>query len=98
MRQGEDDMDIGDREQFPLPGSDPVVASSVLTLGAVAITATIKRDGMIAAARTLVAMSAQCRGAAACDSQEHFAMAPVHPATTGADKAIALCANDVGHL
>ena len=59
---------------------------------------TIKGEGPIAAARTLVAMSAQCRGAAACDGQEHFAMAPVNPAATGADKAITLCANDIGHL
>jgi hypothetical protein len=32
-----------------------------------AIAATVEGDGTIAAARTLVAMSAQCRGAAACD-------------------------------
>ena len=98
MRHGEDDMDIGDREHFALPGSNPLVASSALTLGTMAIAATIKGDGTVAAARTLVAMSTQCRGAAACDSQEHFAMAPVNPAAAGADKAITLCANDVGHL
>ena len=98
MRYGEDDMNIGDRQQFPLPGGDPLVASSALALGAVAITAAIKGNGTIAAARTLVAMSSQRRGAAACDSLEHFTMAPVNPAATVLDEAIALRANDVGHL
>jgi hypothetical protein len=63
-----------------------------------AIAATVEGEGTIAATRTLVAMSAQCRGAAACDGLEHFTMAAVNPAPAGLDKAIALCANDVGHL
>src|SRR5215831_12991221 len=98
MRDREDDVNIRDRQQFALPGSNPTVARPTLTLGAMAIATTIKGEGAIAAARTLVTMSAQCRGATACDGQEHFAMAPVNPAATGADKAIALCANDIGHL
>jgi hypothetical protein len=51
MRQGEDNVDIGDRQEFILASGDPVVASSALTLGTVPIAATIKRDGAIAAAR-----------------------------------------------
>jgi|SRR5215467_5538483 len=51
MRQGEDNVDIGDRQEFILASGDPLVASSALTLGTVPIAATIKRDGAIAAAR-----------------------------------------------
>src|SRR5215472_8342043 len=63
-----------------------------------AITAAIKGTRTIAAARTLIAMSSQRRGAAACDGLEHFTMAPVNPAATVVDEAIPLRANDVGHL
>src|SRR5215472_9145914 len=93
-----DDMDIGNGQEFPLASGDPVVASLALTLGAVSIATTIKGDGRIATAGTLVAMSTECRGTAACDGLEHFAMAPVNPAATVLDEAIALRANDVGHL
>jgi len=91
-------MDIGNGKQFSLASGDPVVASLALALGAVSIPTTIKGDGTIPTAGTLVAMSTQCRGTAACDGLEHFAMAPVNPAATVLDKAIALRANDVGHL
>ena len=98
MRQSEHDMDIGDRQKFILASRDPAIASPILALGAVAIPAAVIRDGLVAAARTLVAMSSQRRGAAACDSLEHFTMVPVNPAATVLDEAIALRANDVGHL
>src|SRR6516225_11526995 len=77
MRQSEHDMDIGDRQKFILASRDPAIASPILALGAVAIPAAVIRDGLVAAARTLVAMSSQRRGAAACDSLEHFTMVPV---------------------
>src|SRR5215469_7664959 len=63
-----------------------------------AIAAAIKGNGTIAAARTLIAMSSQRHGAAACDGLEHFTVAPVNPAATVVDEAITLRANDVGHL
>ena len=58
MRQGKDDMDIGNGQEFPLASGDPVVASLALALGAVSIATTIKEDGTVATAGTLVAMSA----------------------------------------
>ena len=33
MRQGEDNMDVGDRQEFVLASGDPLVASSALALG-----------------------------------------------------------------
>jgi hypothetical protein len=59
VRQSEDNMDIGNRQKFTLPSHDPLVASAALTLGTMAIAATIKRDGAIAAARALIAMPAE---------------------------------------
>jgi hypothetical protein len=98
VRQGKDNVDIGDRQEFVLAGSDPLIASSALALGAVPIPATIEGDGAIAAARTVVAMATECRGTATCDSAEHFAVGPVNPPTVVLDEAIALRTNDIGHL
>jgi hypothetical protein len=52
-------MDIGNRQKFILPSHDPFVASSVLTLRAMAIAAAVIRGGAIAAARTPIAMPTQ---------------------------------------
>jgi len=60
-----------------------------------AIAAAIKGDGPIATARALVTMAAECRGTAAGDGPEHFAVGPVDPAAVVLDEAIALCANDI---
>src|SRR5438128_3409772 len=56
VRESEDNMDIGDGQKFTLPSDDPLVASATLTLGAMAVAATVIRDGAIATARALVAM------------------------------------------
>jgi hypothetical protein len=41
VRQSEDNMDIGNRQKFTLPSYDPLVASAALTLGTMAIAATV---------------------------------------------------------
>jgi hypothetical protein len=41
VRESEDNVDIGDRQKFPLPSHDPLVASATLTLWAMAIAATV---------------------------------------------------------
>jgi hypothetical protein len=56
VRQSKDNMDIGDGQKFILPSHDPLVASAALALWAMAIAATVIRDGAIATARALVAM------------------------------------------
>jgi hypothetical protein len=98
VRQGEDHVDISHGQKLILTSRDPVIASPALTLGTVAIATAVIGDGAIAAARTQVAMPAQCRSAAACDGPEHFPVRPVDPAAVVLDEAIALCANDIGHL
>jgi len=52
----------------------------------------------MAAADALIAMTAQCRGAAADDGIEHLAMRPCKMGLLLLPKAVARCADDVGHL
>ena len=98
MRQSEDNMDIGNRQKFVLPSHNPLVASPALTLGAMAIPATVIRGGAIATARALITMPTECRGAAASDGAQHFPVGPVDPAEVVLNEAIALGANNIGHL
>ena len=98
VRQGEDNMDVGDRQEFVLASGDPLVASSALALGAVPVAAAIEGDGAIATARALVAMAAESRGTATCDGVEHFEVLPVQPRPVVLDEAITLYANDISHL
>jgi hypothetical protein len=98
VRQSKDNVDIGDGQKFTLPGRNPLVASAALTLWATAITATVIGGGAIATARALVAMPAECSGTAASDRAQYFPMGPMDPAEVAVDEAIALGANDIGHL
>src|SRR6266851_7542564 len=98
VRESEDNMDIGDGQKFVLTSHNPLVASAALTFRAMAITATVIRGGAIATARALIAMPAECSGTAASDRAQYFAMGPMEPAEVAVDEAIALGANDIGHL
>ena len=44
VRQGEDNMDIGDRQEFVLASRHPFIAGSALALGAMPIAATVKKE------------------------------------------------------
>src|SRR6266576_2852097 len=98
VRQSKDNMDIGDGQKFTLPSQDPLIASAALTLGAMAITATVIRGGAIATARALITMPTECRRAAAGDRAQYFPVSPVDPTEVVLNEAIALGANDIGHL
>ena len=52
----------------------------------------------MAAGRALIAMTTKSRGAAADDGIEHLAMRPCEVCSVLVPKAVACCANDVGHL
>jgi hypothetical protein len=56
VRQGKDNVDIGNRQKFVLTSHNPFVASPALTLGAMAIAAAVIGDGAIATARALITM------------------------------------------
>src|SRR5215831_18739552 len=91
-------MDVGHCQKIILTSRDPLIAGAVLTLGAVAVATAVVGDGTIAAARTLVTMAAQNGSAAGRNGMQDFAVRPVNPAAMVLDEAIALCANDIGHL
>jgi hypothetical protein len=98
VRQSKDNMDIGDGQKFVLTSHGPFIASAALALWAMAIAATVIRDGAIATAWALVAMPTECRRTAASDGAKYFPVGPVDPAEVVLNEAIALGANDIGHL
>ena len=98
VRQGKDQMEVTHRQEFLLAGSKPLLPRGRLTLGAVSIPAGVVRDGLIAAARTLVTMSTQGSGATTYEGKKNFQVDPVNPAAVVFDEAMALGANDIGHL
>src|SRR5215469_1982385 len=81
-----------------MTGREPFIASAVLTLGTMAISTTVVGDGAMAATRALIAMPAQHGGATMCDRPQHFAVEGANPMLVVLDEAIALSANDIGHL
>src|SRR5215472_528703 len=91
-------MDVGHCQKIVLTSRDPLIAGAVLTLRAVAVTTAVIGNGPIAAAGTLVAVTAQNGSAARSDGVQDFAVRPVNPAAIVLDEAIPLCANDIGHL
>ena len=70
MRQRKDDVEVRHGQQFGRARCQPFCARVPLALGAVPVAAGVERDGLMAAADALIAMTAQCRGAAADDGIE----------------------------
>jgi hypothetical protein len=67
MRHAEDQVVVADRQQLLLPLREPLIASASLALGTVPVATGVIGDSLMSAARTLIAMTAECRRAAACD-------------------------------
>ena len=59
MRQGEDDVEVGNREKFFFPCGKPALASLRLALWAVSVSAGIIRDGLMTALRTSIDVTAE---------------------------------------
>jgi hypothetical protein len=57
-----------------------------------------KRRAGMSAAGALIAMSAQRRGAATGDGQQHLLMLPANPSATARYEVVTSTVNDVGHL
>src|SRR6202049_1217988 len=94
----EDQVVIVGRQQLLLASGQPLVTSVGLALGAMAIAARVVRDGPMAAAFTLVAVSTECGRAAALDGSEHFQLWPRKELPTAIQESIAGPADDVSHL
>lgn len=98
MRHAEDEMEIAHREQFPIPGTQPLLACVGLALRAVAVSAGVIRDGLMSAAYALIAMSAECGSAAAFDRPEHFELRPGERPAIAIDEFASCPSDDIGHL
>ena len=98
MWHGEDQMEVADREQFLLPSVQPLLACVGLALRAVAVSAGVVRDGLVAAANALVAMAAERCRAAAPDGPQHLELLPAQMGFVTPDESVARRTDDVGHL
>jgi len=76
MRDAEDQVVVVHRQQFLLPGTQPFLPCVGLTLGAMAISAGVVRDGLMPATNALIAMAAECGCTASLDCPEHFELCP----------------------
>ncbi len=97
-RQGEDDMHVVGRQQFPLPRLKPAQACVRLASGAMPVAARVIGDGCMSAVGAAIAMSAQRGAAAACDRQQDLLVLPGDPSATAFHKARTGAANDVSQL
>lgn len=98
VRQGKNNVEVADGEQFFLASREPAVTSRDLTLGTVPIATGVENDDPMAATGALMEMSTQDCGTAVGDGAEHLLVRPVNPAPVVGDEVFALCPYNVGHL
>ena len=98
MRECEDYVEVRHAEQFFLSRGEPALARLRLALGAVAVAAAVIRDGLVAAAWTIIDMSAQSRSAALSDGAQHLQLLIAEMLAVLVHKPSALCMNEIGHL
>ena len=96
--QSEDQVEVGHSEQFFLSRSEPALARLRLTLGAVAVAAALIRDGLVAAAWTIVDMSAQSRCSALSDGEEHLQLLRAEMLAVLVHERRALSMNEISQL
>ncbi len=98
VRNREDHMYVLHRQQFFFTGCEPSLAGVGLALGTMPRAAGVKRNGLIAALMAPVQVATERCRAAMLDGEEDAEMLPRQPGTVPVDEAIAMRANDVGHL
>jgi hypothetical protein len=92
-------VQVAGREKFPTTLFDPLFPSSDLTLWAVAIAATVIRNGgTMPATGALVDMTTECCGTTPRNGQQHFDVLPTEPMAGSFYESISRGADDVGHL
>ena len=98
MGNREDNMHVLDGQQFFGAVGEPVVASVGLAFRTMPGTARVERGGFEAALTTTIQVSTECCRAAVLDGEEDAEVKPGQPGSVLFDKAVAMRANDVGHL
>src|ERR1017187_1974908 len=79
VRQGEDDMYVGDWKQFFAAFGQPLVARVGLALGTVPVAAGVERDGLMAASGTAIQVATERGRAAKLDGVQYAQMEPRQP-------------------
>ena len=97
-RQGEDQVEVADRQQFGLAGGEPSLCRAGLAFGAMPIAARVVGDVLV---RTVLAarhMPAERRGAAALDGRHHLQLREADMAGIGGTPRRPVVAKDVRDL
>ena len=96
---GKDQVHVGNIQEFPLTGGQPLPAGIAETPRTMPVAAAVVGDGDdMAACRTTIAVPTQCRCATVCDGKKHLPVQPGHPGALSSDEALACRPNDVSHL
>lgn len=97
MRQRENDVEITGRQKLPLSRRDPPLTRLILAFRAMAISAGVVGNGLIATALwARIDMTAESRCTTTSDSTDHFQLLKTELMTI--DEVVAPRAKDVGHL
>ena len=97
-RQGEDHVEVVDRQQIGLAGGEPILRRPALALGAMAVAARVVSDPAVAAILATLDMAAEGRRAAALDSRHHLELAQAQMPGIGPAPGGAMVMKDVGDL
>ena len=97
-RQGEDDMEIGNGQEFGLAVGQPFLGRRGLALRAVPVAAGVVGDAQMGAGLAAFDMTAQCRRSAALDRRHDFQLAEAHVTGVGRTPRRPAAAEDVRHL
>ena len=97
-RQGEDDVVIGDRQEFGLALGQPLPRRRALALWAVTIAAGVVGDARVGAILAALDVSAERRGPAALDRRHDFQLSEADVASVGFAPRRPMGSKDVGDL
>ena len=97
-RQGEDQVEVADRQQIGLAGGKPVPRRRALALGAMAVAARVVRDPAVAAILAALDMAAEGGRAAVLDGRHHLELAKAQMPGIGLAPGGAMAMEDVGDL
>src|SRR5262245_3651607 len=99
MGNGEDHMKVVCGQQFPLASGEPAFSRLGLALGTVPISARVIGYGrLVSAFRTGIDVAAQRCSTAALNGPKRLELLKVDATLVPVEEAVALCAEDVGHL
>jgi len=98
MRYREDHVEIGNWKQIFSSFSQPLLTGVGLALWAMAISAGVVRNGLMATSRASVQMAAEGLRATVANSSQHFQLRPRQMGLVPVNEVVARRPNDIGHL